>query len=367
MAERHHYRYVILDSSKENHNAVQAKFTVHIPRGISNVTRVCVKSFSMPNVMHNIYGDLKTVKFVEFFRPTASSNWVYEVFSFQLAEGYEETDSLIATLQNKFTNTSGSEITRESDGSTTVQHNGQTDTPTTVTLSHSSSTYKNTLLFDSGTQHKVIGLFVEDQNVHTLWESLGFPKHTIVKRSELGGIVARLNTLAAGAGADVIASDAYLGGSKTIRGCLGSSAQVDRTLTSPHAGTFENHNGLYIASKALGQDSFICQAHDDSSAIAHPSDVLAFINNDVPKFSHLTYHTDMPMWNLLPKSYYNAFDIEIRDHKGHLFPRSAIANFVLQLVFESVEEIEHDKTDIHLYNEMGYRLGHPTSSGFSSR
>ena len=69
----------------------------------------------------------------------------------------------------------------------------------------------------------------------------------------------------------------------------------------------------------------------------------------------------------IAKSYYNAFDIEIRDHKGHLFPRSAIANFVLQLVFESVEEIEHDKTDIHLYNEMGYRLGHPTSSGFSSR
>ena len=278
--------------------------------------------------MHNIYGDLKTVKFVEFFRPTASSNWVRSFF-FQLAEGYEETDSLIATLQNKFTNTSGSEITRESDGSTTVQHTGQTDTPTTVTLSHSSSTHKNTLLLDSGTQHKAIALFVEDQNVHTLWESLGFPKHTIVKRSELPGIVARLNTLAAGAGADVIASDAYLGGSKTIRGCLGSSAQVDRTLTSPHAGTFENHNGCTSQKRS---DKIHCMPSPRRLKCYSPPLRCLLINNDVPKFSHLTYHTDMPMWNLLPKSYYNAFDIEIRDHKGHLFPRSAIANFVLQLV-----------------------------------
>ena len=31
MTERHHYKYVVLDSSKENGNAVQAKFNVQIP------------------------------------------------------------------------------------------------------------------------------------------------------------------------------------------------------------------------------------------------------------------------------------------------------------------------------------------------
>ena len=62
------HKYVIIDSSKENHNSVDAKFKVQIPQGITGTTRVCVKSFSMPNSYHNIYGDLKTAKFVEFYR-----------------------------------------------------------------------------------------------------------------------------------------------------------------------------------------------------------------------------------------------------------------------------------------------------------
>ena len=54
MTERHHYKYVVLDSSKENGNAVQAKFNVQIPHGITNASRVCVKSFSMPNVIFRL-------------------------------------------------------------------------------------------------------------------------------------------------------------------------------------------------------------------------------------------------------------------------------------------------------------------------
>jgi hypothetical protein len=95
MENRHHYKYVVIDSSKENHNSVDAKFKVQIPQGITGTTRVCVKSFSMPNSYHNIYGDLKTAKFVEFYRPTSGGDWVYEVFSFNLGEGYTETDNLV--------------------------------------------------------------------------------------------------------------------------------------------------------------------------------------------------------------------------------------------------------------------------------
>ena len=127
MENRHHYKYVVIDSSKENHNSVDAKFKVQIPQGITGTTRVCVKSFSMPNSYHNIYGDLKTAKFVGFYRPTSGGDWVYEVFSFNLAEGYTETDNLFSEIQSKFTNASGNEITRESDGSTTVQHVGKID------------------------------------------------------------------------------------------------------------------------------------------------------------------------------------------------------------------------------------------------
>ena len=120
MTERNHYKYVVLDSSKENGNAVQAKFNVQIPHGITNESRVCVKSFSMPNVIHNVYGYFKTVRFVEFYRPTAGGNWVYDIFNFTLPDGYDETVDLISTLQAKFTNTSGNEITRESDGTTVL-------------------------------------------------------------------------------------------------------------------------------------------------------------------------------------------------------------------------------------------------------
>jgi hypothetical protein len=95
MTERHHYKYVVLDSSKENGNAVQAKFNVQIPHGITNASRVCVKSFSMPNVIHSVYGDLKTVRFVEFYRPTAGGNWVYDIFRFTLPDGYDETADLV--------------------------------------------------------------------------------------------------------------------------------------------------------------------------------------------------------------------------------------------------------------------------------
>ena len=91
--------------------------------------------------------------------------------------------------------------------------------------------------------------------------------------------------------------------------------------------------------------------------------VLQFINNDVPRFSHLTYHTEVPMWNVLRKKYLNNFDIEIRDHKGHLFPRSAIADFVMVLMFEVVHEINENIDDVVAYQAQAYREGHPTSSG----
>ena len=81
---------------------------------------------------------------------------------------------------------------------------------------------------------------MEDQNTHTIWESLGFKKAQIVKVSELSGMRDRLNALASGAGADVIANDVL----KFIRGGNTASSVVYRTLESPHAGTHENHNGI---------------------------------------------------------------------------------------------------------------------------
>ena len=35
--------------------------------------------------------DLKTVRFVEFYRPTAGGNLVYDIFNFTLPDGYAES------------------------------------------------------------------------------------------------------------------------------------------------------------------------------------------------------------------------------------------------------------------------------------
>ena len=74
-------------------------------------------------------------------------------------------------------------------------------------------------------QHKAIALLVEDQNSHTIWESLGFKKAQILKVSELSGMRDRLNALASGAGADVIANDVLIGGLKFIRGGMNETRE----------------------------------------------------------------------------------------------------------------------------------------------
>ena len=57
--------------------------------------------------------------------------------------------------------------------------------------------------------------------------------------------------------------------------------------------------------------------------------------------------------------------VRIHHHtrKGHLFPRSAIADFVMVLMFEVVDEINENVDDMVAYQAQAYRKGHPTSSG----
>jgi len=87
----------------------------------------------------------------------------------------------------------------------------------------------------------------------------------------------RLNALASGAGADVIANDVLIGGLKFIRGGNTASSVVHRTLESPHAGTHENHNGIYIASSVLGDDTIVGLANSDNAMVAHQSSCFVSI------------------------------------------------------------------------------------------
>ena len=155
------HKYVVIDSSKENHNSVDAKFKVQIPQGITGTTRVCVKSFSMPNSYHNIYGDLKTSKFVEFYCPTSGGDWVYEVFSFnRLRDTPKPTTSFLKykvssptprvmkSLENRMarppSNTSGRPIPPRSSASVTTRQTTSTVSRSTAEPRTKSSVFTST-------------------------------------------------------------------------------------------------------------------------------------------------------------------------------------------------------------------------------
>ena len=138
-----------------------------------------------------------------------------------------------------------------------------------VSDSLDSTNYLNSLSFDSGTQGKVIvGLYV-DQNKHTIWESLGFDKRRIVKQTDLVDIQTELNALPPGASASYIQSALRVDQTASLRGCHSSVAVEYRTLVSPHAGTHENHNGIYIASQALGNDTMVARSVDDTTTVSY--------------------------------------------------------------------------------------------------
>ena len=65
-----------------NPNDNKANFQVQFQSPLQNVTRVCVKSFSIPNTFGNVIGDLSNVKWVEFLH--SGGGWTYQVFKFNI-------------------------------------------------------------------------------------------------------------------------------------------------------------------------------------------------------------------------------------------------------------------------------------------
>ena len=71
-----------------------------------------------------------------------------------------------------------------------------------------------------------------------------------------------------------------------MRGCKSSGSVEYRTVVSPHDGTHENHNGLYVASHVLGNDTMVARSVDDTTMVAHSSDVLQSIFAKVEKWAN---------------------------------------------------------------------------------
>ena len=68
--EKSHYKYLHINSgSMDKAN----DFKVHIPHGLENCVRVCVKRFSIPNTMGNNYSNLNKFHFVEFMKTNGTA------------------------------------------------------------------------------------------------------------------------------------------------------------------------------------------------------------------------------------------------------------------------------------------------------
>ena len=87
--------------------------------------------------------------------------------------------------------------------------------------------------------------------------------------------------------------------------------------------------------------------------------MLLWVNNDVPKYSFLSYHNTTPVYHKLSNANILKFDIELRDNKGNSFGEMSCPDFDMTLQFELTDEIEYHKEFIEAYNLEGYRKGHP--------
>ena len=118
-----------------------------------------------------------------------------------------------------------------------------------------------------------------------------------------------------------------------------SNSSNDRTAESGGHSTHENHfSQLYICSDTLCTDSMLC-----NNDTAVPTNILACVMNDQPKFSYLHFQTNTPAWNKLKDTKIQEFDIKIRDHRGRDIPTENLPNFNMTLVFETIDKIDYQK------------------------
>tara|TARA_Y100000385_G_C13067688_1_gene627492 strand:+ start:34 stop:1062 length:1029 start_codon:yes stop_codon:yes gene_type:complete len=341
--DRHHYKYVVIDSSKHINQSVSADFTVQIPHGLNNCSRVCVKSFTMPNNFHNVYGNIKKVQWVEFWKPSAASPWQAQVFTATLNDGYFLTADLVSEIQTAMTSLDN-------------RFPGETgDTLTSFSISHESTTLHNKILPNSSTKQKMFALYSDYEN--NVWRNLGFSNNKIIHTNEkIDDIITVLNGIADFTTFnDGVRHNQILLRKYHIVYALNNASYQ---LRSDLVGHNENHPAIYIASKKLGHDFYRSHKLDDYTVMANKEEYLALINIDVPKFSHIQYNTETPFWSSLEGKSISSFDIQILDYTGQIFPRESLADFIMVLQFEEVKEIEFSKEEKMAYLDYAYKLAH---------
>jgi len=343
---------VHIDSSKRSIAQPVHDFTVSVPHGLNNVSRVALKSITIPNTVHNIYGDYTHARWIEYY--WNGTQWLTKDYMVNLPEGYLLTSDTMAFIQSQM------EAFQMYDSEVLSNHQFEAESPLIVTFNQNDSIYINSLAFDSGNNIKLFALSAVTSS-HSVWEMLGFEKNKMLNQTTANIVLDYLRTHftsveLADSPSTKLRDDTTLN-KYLIRCCKDDLPIADRTLTALHSGTRENLPGLFICSDKLGSDSFESVAHGTEN-VATPSNVIQYIPNTEPKYSYINHTPDMLMWHSLLDSSIHKFDIKLRDHKGQLFGLNSLPDFQMTLMFDTVQEVEYSKDFIEAYNKMGYKIGH---------
>lgn len=373
--DRHHYKYIHIEST--NHKSGN-DFRVKVPHGLNACTRVALQNFSIPNTIGNTYGPLSKLYWVEFMKDNATSgvgDWSTKLFYIDLSDvpSYTQNAEIATFINDKLQN----EV-YDFDTKTVGTHSFGAEDPLKIDFVYDESNYSFSYTVSQTTLTQDLGVKVFSpliyQNDAALWNHFGFNEidHMIALYSAnylltpaesvvlLNKTHKTIYPLAADVPAGVENYTTYSIFNRTrpylrIAGVPSlENSLMDRTSESDGHSTHENHfSQLYICSDTLGTDSMLC-----NNDTAVPTNILACVMNDQPKFSYLNYQTNTPAWNKLNDTKIQEFDIKIRDHRGRDIPTENLPNFNMTLVFETIDEMDYQKEHTKEYLREAYRKEH---------
>ena len=170
-----HLKYIHIDSSRMDK---ANDFRVHLPHGFENCTRLCVKSFSIPNTIGNAYKQLGELHFAEFMKPNGESgvgDWVSKHFYVKLDDipKYTNNTEIVSHINTKIAN---GEVYDYDTGAQTHTFIGED--PLEIVFAYDENTYQMTYKVSQSTltDNTNIKVFypINHNNNPFLWESLGF-------------------------------------------------------------------------------------------------------------------------------------------------------------------------------------------------
>jgi len=253
----HHYKHLHIDSRHRAKSATKSEFTVSVPHGLTGVTRVCLKAFSIPNSFGNLFGDNRYLYWYEYYTNGNSPyEWFKKTFYIDLSvlaekSNYATNIELANAMNVEFS--AGDRIFDVDTGGTT--HKFATEAEMNISVVYDTETYKFVFTFSQSTKHKI---FVPSINSlkGSLWENIGVAQFKCATTEDSNNILGILNTSIGNTFTD-IQTNVFLE-QFHIADAFSSNTLKSRVISSDAPSTHENHiQRLYVCSEALVSDSLV--------------------------------------------------------------------------------------------------------------